>query len=86
MLAFLQGLRSRLEEYHDGCAEDFVKNPSADATSAATTSPDTPNVLKEMMKLEQDKTRAKSTNKVGLDEEKGKDTVEQEVKRHTPDH
>jgi hypothetical protein len=46
-------------------------------------SPDTPNVnvMKEMMQLYQAKTRAKPTKKVGLDEEKEKDDVEQEVKR-----
>jgi hypothetical protein len=69
--------------HHDGYSEDFVKKTSADTTSVATMSPDTQNVLKEMIQLEQDKTPGKSTNKVGLDVEKGKDTVEQEVKTST---
>ena len=46
----------------------------------AVVSPDTPNVLKAMMKLEQSKTRAKTGNKLPLVAEKGKDDDEQVVK------
>ncbi len=41
-------------------------------------SPDTPNVLQVMIQLGQDKVRVKTTNKVALEAEKEKDTVEKE--------
>jgi hypothetical protein len=41
--------------------------------------PDTPNVLQAMMKLEQAKARAKTGNKVALEEEKERDTGETPV-------
>jgi hypothetical protein len=47
--------------------------------------PDTPNMIQTMMKVDQAKDRAKTANKVVLEEEKEKDTVEKavkELKRH----
>ena len=60
LLACLQELRKRLEEHHGNCVETLTKNTVADAASAATVSPDTPNVLQTMMQLEQAKARAKT--------------------------
>ena len=65
-------------------AEALTKKAAADAASAATVSPDTPNVLQTMMQLEQTKTRAKVVNKVALESEKEKVVVEkseEELKR-----
>jgi hypothetical protein len=45
--------------------------------------PDTPNVLQAMMKLEQVKPRAKTTNKVALETEKEKDTIENSGRTET---
>jgi hypothetical protein len=50
-----------------------------DASSTATVNPDTPNVLQAMMKLEQVKVRAKTSNKVALESEKEKDAAETDV-------
>jgi hypothetical protein len=57
LLACLQELRKRLEEYHGNCAQALTAKDAADAASAATVIPDTPNVLQAMMKLEQAKAR-----------------------------
>ena len=67
MRACLQELIKRLEENHGNCAEALAKKAAADAASAATVDPDTPNVLQAMMKLEQAKARAKTANKVALE-------------------
>ena len=58
-----------------------AKEVVADAVSAGTVSPDTPNVLEAMVQLEEARTRSKSGNKLALDTEKEKDTAEQEVQR-----
>jgi hypothetical protein len=79
MRACLQEFIKRLEENHGNCAESLAKKAAADAASAATVNPDTPNVLQAMMKLEQANARAKTANKVALEEEKEKDTVEKTV-------
>ena len=44
-LACLQELLKRLQDRHVDCAEAVVKKAAADAVSAATVSPDTPNVM-----------------------------------------
>ena len=41
----LQELLKRLQDRHVDCAEALAQKAAADATSAATVSPDTPNVL-----------------------------------------
>jgi hypothetical protein len=75
----LQELIKRLEENHGNCAEALAKKAAADAASAATMNPDTPNVLQAMMKLEQANARTKTANKVALDSEKEKDAAEKAV-------
>jgi hypothetical protein len=45
LLACLQELRKRLEEHHGNCAQARTEKDAADAASAATVSPDAPNVL-----------------------------------------
>jgi hypothetical protein len=73
----LQELRKRLEEHHGNCAQALTEK-------AATVSPDTANVLRAMMKLEQAKARAKTANKVALEAEKERDAAEtamEELKR-----
>ena len=52
-LASLQELLKRLQDRHGECAQAVAKKDAADAASAATVSPDTPNVLQTMMQLEQ---------------------------------
>ncbi len=64
---------------HVDCAEAVAKKAAADAASAATVYPDTPNVLQAMMKLEKAKARAKTANKVALEAEKEKDAAENAV-------
>ena len=59
-LACLQELLKRLQDRHVECAQAVAKKAAADAVSAATVNPDTPNVLQAMMKLEQAKARAKT--------------------------
>ena len=61
------------------CAQAVAKKAAADAVSAVTVNPDTPNVLQAMMKLEQAKARAKTANKVALEAEKEKDAAEKAV-------
>ena len=78
-LACLQELLKRLQDRHVQCAEAVAKKGAADAASAAAVSPDAPNVLQAMMKLEQAKARAKTANKVALEAEKEKDAAEKEV-------
>ncbi len=75
----MQELLKRLQDRHGNCAEALTKKDVADATSAATVNPDTPNVLQAMMQLEQDKTRAKTANRVTLEEEKEKDAAKKAV-------
>ncbi len=75
----MQELLKRLQDRHVDCAEVVVKKAAADAGSTATVNPDTPNVLQGMMKLDQDKAHAKTTDKVALETEKEKDTAEKEV-------
>ncbi len=62
-LACLQELLRRLQDRHVDCAEALAKKAASDAASAATVSPDTPNVLQAMMQLQQAKSRAETTNK-----------------------
>ncbi len=76
----MQELLKRLQDRHVDCAEAVAKKAIGDISSVATVSPDTPNVLQTMMKLEQAKTRAKTTNKVALEAEKEKDAAEKAVK------
>jgi hypothetical protein len=75
----LQELRKRLEEHHGNCAQTLTEIDAADVVSPATVNPDTPNVLQTMMKLEKVKARAKTANKVALEEEKEKDAEEKTV-------
>jgi hypothetical protein len=72
-LTCLQELLKRLQDRHVECAQSVAKKAATDTTSAPTVNPDTPNVLQAMMKLEQTKARAKTTNKVPLEVEKEKD-------------
>jgi hypothetical protein len=51
-LACSQELLKRLQDRHGECAQAVAKKDAADAVSAATVSPDTPNVLQAMMQLE----------------------------------
>jgi hypothetical protein len=78
-LAFLQEILKRLQDRHDNCAEAVVKKDAADAASAATVNPDTPNVLQAMMQLEEANTPSKTANKLVLEVEKEKDTAEKAV-------
>ena len=75
----MQELLKRLQDRHVDCAEAVAKKDAADAASAATVNPDTPNVLQVMMQLEQAKTRAKTANKFALEAEKEKDAAEKAV-------
>jgi hypothetical protein len=53
-----------VEEHHVNCAQTLTEKDAADAVSASTVNPDTPNVLHTMMKLEQAKARTKNANRV----------------------
>ena len=75
----MQDLLKRRQDSHVEYAEAVAKKASADAQAGTTVSPDTPNVLQTMMKLEETKTRPKGSNKLALEEEKEKDTVEKAV-------
>jgi hypothetical protein len=75
----LQELLERLEENHDNCAEALTKKDAVDADSAATVSPDPPNVLQAMMQLRQAKSRAEAANKLALEVEKERDAAEKAV-------
>jgi hypothetical protein len=75
----LQELLKRLQDRHVECAQAVAKKAAADSASAATVSPDTPNVLQAMMQLGQAKTRAEAANKVALEAEKEKDAPEKAV-------
>jgi hypothetical protein len=75
----LQELRKRLHQNHGDCAEGLTKKAADDTASAATVSPDTPNVLQSMMQLEQAKSRAEAANKLALEAEKERDTPEKAV-------
>ncbi len=80
----MQELRKRLEEHHGNCSQALTEKDAADTASAATVSPDAPNVLQAMMQLEEAKTRAKTANRLVLEAEKEKDAAEkavEEVKR-----
>ncbi len=82
----MQELLKRLQHRHVDCAEAVAKKAAADAASTATVSPDTPNVLQAMMKLEQAKSRAEAANKLALETEKERDAPEkavEELKHHT---
>jgi hypothetical protein len=78
-LACLQELLKRLQYRHVDCDETVAKQATADATSAATVSPDTPHVLQAMMQLQQAKSRAEVANKLALEEEKERDKGEKAV-------
>ena len=79
MRACLQELLKRLEENHGNCADALTKKAAADADSAATVSPDAPNVLQAMMQLRQAKSRAEAANKLALEAEKERDAAEKAV-------
>jgi hypothetical protein len=51
-LGCLQEMLRRLQDRHVDCAEVVAKKAAADAASTVTVSPDTPNVLQEMMHLQ----------------------------------
>jgi hypothetical protein len=78
-LACLQELLKRLQDRHVDCAEALAKTAAADAVSAATVSPDPPNVLQAMMQLRQAKSRAEAANKLALEAEKERDAAEKAV-------
>ena len=59
-LTCLKELLKRLQDRQVEYAQTVVKKAAADAASAAAVSPDAPNVLQTMMKLEQAKARAKN--------------------------
>ena len=86
MHACLQELRKRLQQNHGSCAEALTKKAAADAASAATVSPDTPNVLQAMMQLEQAKSRAEAANKLALEAEKERDAAEKAVEELESTH
>ena len=75
----MQELPKRLQDRHVDCAEAVAKKAAADAASAATVSPDTPNVLQAMMQLRQAKSRAEAANKLALEAEKERDAAEKAV-------
>ena len=75
----MQELLKRLQDRHVDCAEAVAKKAAADAASAATVSPDTPNVLQAMMQLQQAKSRAEAANKLALEAEKERDAAEKVV-------
>jgi hypothetical protein len=77
-LLFLQELMKRLQDRHVECAQSVAKKAAADV-SAATVSPDTPNVLQAMMQLRQGKSRTEPANKFVLETEKERDTSEKVV-------
>ncbi len=80
LLACLQELRKRLQDRHGfRFAQAVAKKAVADAASAATVSPDTPNVLQAMIQLRQAKSRAEAANKLALEAEKGRDAAEKAV-------
>ena len=82
LLSCLKELWNRLQDRRDfRWVQTVVKKAAADADSATTVSPNTPNVLQTMVQLEQVKTRAKTANKVDLDSEKEQDDDEQKVQR-----
>ena len=68
-----------MQDRHVEYAQTVAKKDAADAVSADDVSPDTPNVLQAMMKLEQAKALVKAANKVALETEKEKDVVEKTV-------
>ena len=72
-------LLKRLQDRHVECAQAVAKRATADATSVATVSPGTPNVLQTIMELQKAKTRAEAANKVALEVEKEKDDDEKAV-------
>ena len=78
-LACLQELLKRLQDRHGECAQAVAKKDAADAVSAATVSPDTPNVLYAMMQLRQSTSRAETANKLVLETEKERDAAEKAV-------
>jgi hypothetical protein len=78
-LACLQELLKRLQDRHVEYAQAVAKKAAADAVSAGTVSPDTPNVLQAMMQLRQAKSRAEAANKFALEAEKEKDAAEKAV-------
>ncbi len=81
----MQELLKRLQDRHVDYVEVVAKKAAADAASADTVDPDAPNVLQEMMKLQQAKSRAETANKIALEAEKerdGAETAVEELKRH----
>jgi hypothetical protein len=78
-LACLQELLKRLQHRHVDYAESVAKKAAADTVSAATVSPDTPDVLQAMMQLQQAKSRTEVANKLSLETEKEKDSAQKVV-------
>jgi hypothetical protein len=72
----LHELLKRLQDRHDECAQTVAKKDAADSVSSATVSPDTQNVLQEMMHLELAKSRAEAANKLALEAEKERDDAD----------
>jgi hypothetical protein len=72
----LQELLKRLQDRYGECAQTVAKKDASDAASTATVSPDTPNVLQTMMQLEQAKSHTETANKLALETEKERDSVE----------
>jgi hypothetical protein len=62
-------LLKRPQDRHVDCPEAVAKKAAVDVTSTDTVDADTPNVLQAMMKFEQTKAHAKTTNKVVLEED-----------------
>ncbi len=80
LLACLQELRKHLQDRHGfRCDQAVTKKADDDADSAATVSPDLPNVLQAMMQLRQAKSRAEVANKLVLEVEKERDATEKAV-------
>jgi hypothetical protein len=75
----LQELLGRLQDRHVDCAEAVAKKAAADAASASTVDPDTPNMLQAMMQIQQAKSRAEAANKLALEAEKERDATEKAV-------
>jgi hypothetical protein len=72
-LSCLHELLKRLQDRHGECAQAVAEKDTADAASAATVRPETPNMLQTIMHLEQAKSRAEAANKLALEEEKDSD-------------
>jgi hypothetical protein len=79
-LVCLQNLLKRLQDRHVDCGETVAKKDAADAVSAATVSPDTPNVLPVMIQIEKAKSHTETANKLVLETEKEGDAAEKVIR------